>query len=417
MKLMVGSGACSQFDGRGLRGARVLVVDDDDLGRRTMVRTLQVHGAHVGEAAGGREAIEAVGREPLDVVLCDLVMPDADGIEVLRAIRDRDLDVSVVLMTGLPDFHTAVAALRLGAMDYLTKPEANGHLCEVVARAATAGRLARARREALAAGGRPGPDARDSVELGHAFDRALDTLWMAFQPIVRRDGTLYGYEALMRTREETLPHPGAVLDAAERLGRTGEVGRRTRELTASSVGRAAEGTTIFLNLHAVDLADPDLRRDDTPIALAAQRIVLEVTERASLERVENLSGAVGALRRRGFRIALDDLGAGYAGLTAFAQLVPDVAKLDMSLVRGVDADERRAKVVRAITDLCHDLKVLVVAEGVETVAERDALLDLDCDLFQGFLIARPGAPFPVPVWPAAEKGRQLSLRPPVEGPT
>ena len=63
---------------------------------------------------------------------------------------------------------------------------------------------------------------------------------MAFQPIVRRDGTVYGYEALMRTKEPSLPHPGAVLDAAERLGRVTEVGRRTRKVTASSVSAAAE---------------------------------------------------------------------------------------------------------------------------------------------------------------------------------
>ncbi|MBI5490542.1 MAG: EAL domain-containing protein [Deltaproteobacteria bacterium] len=401
----------SQGETRGLGGARVLVVDDDDAGRRVSAQILSRAGAVVAEATGGREAIDAVGRQPFDVVLCDLVMPDADGIDVLRAIRDRDLDIAVVLITGAPNVTTAVAALRLGALDYLSKPEPVDHLREVVARAARIGRLARARREALAAGGRTSPGPTGGPELGGALDRALESLWMAFQPIVRRDGTLYGYEALMRTKEPSLPHPGAVLDAAERLGRIGEVGRRTREATASRIGGAAEGTLIFLNLHASDLADPDLRRDDTRLALAARRVVLEVTERASLDQVENPSGAIAALRERGFRIAVDDLGAGYAGLSAFTQLAPDVAKLDMSLVRGVDTDERRARVVGSITSLCHELNVLVVAEGVETVAERDALLGLGCDLFQGYLIARPAEPFPTHAWPGpgTQAGKQLEL--------
>ncbi|MBI5486161.1 MAG: EAL domain-containing protein [Deltaproteobacteria bacterium] len=405
-----------QGETRGLGGARVLVVDDDDDGRRCTAQLLSKFGAMVAEAAGGEEAIEAVAHQPFDVVLCDIVMPDVDGIEVLRTIRDRDLDVAVVLMTGAPHVSTAVAALRLGALDYLSKPEPADHLREVVARAARIGRLARARREALAAGGRASPGPAGGPELGGALDRALESLWMAFQPIVRRDGSLYGYEALMRTKEPSLPHPGAVLDAAERLGRIGEVGRRTREATASWIGRAVEGTSIFLNLHSSDLADPELRRDDTQLALAARRVVLEVTERASLDQVENPSGAVAALRERGFRIAVDDLGAGYAGLTSFTQLAPDVAKLDMSLVRGVDADERRARVVRSITDLCHELNVLVVAEGVETVAERDTLLGLGCDFLQGYLFAKPAEPFPVPVWPAVGTGRQLSLLRPTLAP-
>ena len=81
----------------------------------------------------------------------------------------------------------------------------------------------------------------------------------------------------------------------------------------------------------------------------------------------------------------------------------------MSLVRGVDTDERRARVVGSMTSLCHELGVIVVAEGVETVAERDTLLGLGCDLFQGYLIARPSGPFPEAVWPVVGSGRQLEL--------
>ncbi|MBI5487894.1 MAG: EAL domain-containing protein [Deltaproteobacteria bacterium] len=413
---MAESGFHPGIEARGLGGARVLVVDDDAGVRNSTAGILRRFGAVVSEAAGGREAIEVVGREPFDVVLCDILMPDADGLEVLRTIRDRGLDLAVVLMTGLPCFQSAVDALRLGALDYLCKPEPVERLCGAVARAARIGRLAHARREALAVVGRASPAAVDGAELGDALDRALQSLWMAFQPIVRRDGTVYGYEALMRTKEPSLPHPAAVLDAAERIGRIGEVGRRTRDAAATFLGQAGEGTSIFLNLHSSDLADPELRRDDTPLALAAHRVVLEVTERASLDQVENPGRAVAALRERGFRIAVDDLGAGYAGLTSFTQLSPDVAKLDMSLVRGVDTDERRARVIGSITALCHELSVLVVAEGVETVAERDALLGLGCDLFQGYLFARPAAPFPVPVWPAVDTGRQLDLLRPTLSP-
>ena len=77
---------------------------------------------------------------------------------------------------------------------------------------------------------------------------------------------------------------------------------------------------------------------------------------------------------------------------------PDVVKLDITLVRGVDEDPVKRKLVRVLQDLCQDLGILVVAEGVETTSERDTLVSLGCDLLQGYLFARPGAPFPCPTF-------------------
>ena len=107
---------------------------------------------------------------------------------------------------------------------------------------------------------------------------------------------------------------------------------------------------------------------------------------------------VDSLRKLGFRIAVDDLGAGYAGLTTFTLLQPDFVKLDMTLVRDIDADTTRQRVVGTMARLCRELGMSVVAEGIETVAERDTLLTLGCDLLQGYLFARPGPPFPRVTW-------------------
>ena len=122
----------ADIEARGLGGARVLVVDDEDAARRATARMLEAVGAEVWEASGGAEAIEAVSRDTFDVVLCDIVMPIIDGIAVLRTIRDRDLDTSVVLCTGAPGFASAVDALRLGAVDYVCKPASMKHVCESV---------------------------------------------------------------------------------------------------------------------------------------------------------------------------------------------------------------------------------------------------------------------------------------------
>jgi EAL domain-containing protein (putative c-di-GMP-specific phosphodiesterase class I) len=115
--------------------------------------------------------------------------------------------------------------------------------------------------------------------------------------------------------------------------------------------------------------------------------------------VQGLAAKVETLRKLGYRIAVDDLGAGYAGLASFSQLEPEFVKLDMSLVRGVDASTRKQSIIRAMTTLCsRDLSIQVVSEGVETAGERDALVLEGGDLLQGYLFAKPARGFPVPRW-------------------
>ena len=104
------------------------------------------------------------------------------------------------------------------------------------------------------------------------------------------------------------------------------------------------------------------------------------------------------LRERGYRIAIDDLGAGHAGLSGFAMLEPDIVKLDVDLVRGIDRSSTRQRLAATLIDLCHDLGAQVVAEGVESEGEKAQLISLGCDLLQGFLFAKPAHPPPAPQW-------------------
>jgi EAL domain-containing protein (putative c-di-GMP-specific phosphodiesterase class I) len=187
-----------------------------------------------------------------------------------------------------------------------------------------------------------------------------------------------------------------VFETAGRLGRVPEVGRIVRRLAAAA--EATPGTSLFVNVHTLELPDEDLYRAEAPLSLRARDVVLEITERAPLESVSDLEGRIRALRALGYRIAVDDLGAGYAALNSFAALQPDVAKVDMALVRGVDTDPLRRKLIASVTSMCRDLGILVVAEGIETEAERQILVDLGCDLLQGFAIAPP-APAPAAAAP------------------
>ena len=218
---------------------------------------------------------------------------------------------------------------------------------------------------------------------------------MAFQPIVDvRNRTIYGYEALMRTREATLPHPGAVLGAAERLDRLDDLGRRVRALSAAAFDRAPDDALLFVNLHTRDLLDLELYAADAPLSRIATRVVLEITERSTIDDIADVQARVSELRRNGFRIAIDDLGAGYAGLSSFAALKPEVVKLDMSLVRNVHQSAIRQRLIGSMASLCREMGMQVVAEGVEVVEELDAVSGSGCDLLQGYFLAKPGPPFP-----------------------
>jgi EAL domain-containing protein (putative c-di-GMP-specific phosphodiesterase class I) len=142
-------------------------------------------------------------------------------------------------------------------------------------------------------------------------------------------------------------------------------------------------------LHPADLNDDSLFAPDAPLSRHAHRVVLEITERQSLDNISEVRSRFAALRKLGYRLAIDDLGAGYAGLSSVATLNPEVIKIDMSLVRGIDASFTRQVLVRSLVGLGQSIGAEVVAEGIETEAERDVLVDLECRLLQGYLFGRP----------------------------
>lgn len=376
----------------------ILVVDDDLALLRTYERILRARDFAVETAANGAIAAKAVEAGRFDVVVSDLEMPGLDGIRLLRAVREHDLDLPVLLVTANPSLETAVQALDYGALRYLIKPIGPDQLIDAITRAVQLRRMAAIKREALRILESDRFQAGDKAGLETTFDRAVSSLWMAYQPIVTwSERKIYASEALVRSREPAMPSPGALFDAAERLGRLSDVGRRIRALVAVTAAEA-QGALFFVNLHPAELDDEELYAADAPLTQVASRVVLEITERASLHHVSDVRARITKLRKLGYRIAVDDLGAGYAGLATFAQLEPDVVKIDMSLVRDIHRHATKRTLVRSLVALSIDLGLQLVVEGVESAAERDTLVELGCDLLQGYFFARPAHPLPAVTW-------------------
>jgi EAL domain-containing protein (putative c-di-GMP-specific phosphodiesterase class I) len=371
----------------------VLVVDDDETLTRSCARVLEAWGYGVETASDGGAALELARTRQFDVVLTDINVPNFSGLEILRALRERDRDIPVILMTGGPALDSARVAVEWGALSYLIKPLSMSQLKDVLSRAVQMHRVARRERRIVHS---TEEHEREVEAMRVRFERALAGMWTAFQPIVcwsRK--TVVAYEALMRTTDRELFSPLEILKTAEALDEMPTLGRKTRGLVADVLREHPELPGVFVNLHVLDLLDDDLYSPQAPLSEFASRIHLEITERMALERIPDIRERVARLRTLGYRIAVDDLGEGYSGLNSFAQLEPDVVKLDMGLIRGIDTTPTKRKMVHALASLCLELQTPLVAEGVETEAERNILVDLGADLFQGYLFAKPGAPFPV----------------------
>jgi EAL domain-containing protein (putative c-di-GMP-specific phosphodiesterase class I) len=378
------------------RVTEVLVVDDEEQLRRLAQRALSRAGLNVQTAASGEEALQLLrqGRR-FDTIVSDVMMPGMDGMQLLREVRQLDLDVPLIFLTGQPSIETVMAAMEQGGYRYLAKPIEHEKLIAAVKDASAHHRLALLKRKALEVCEAGGWLLEDLEDLQGRFEHALDKLWVAYQPIVQwSDHSIFGYEALLRSSDQDLSTPGKLLDAAERLGRVQELGSRMRDAIAQTAREAPAGALLFANLHALDLTSDDLYSLHSPLAAQAERVVLELTERTALYRVDHLRERIEKLRDLGFRIAVDDLGASHAGLSSFAQLGPDMVKLDISLVRNVDTSVSKANLVKSMITLCtQELGMRVVCEGVESVAQRDTLQNLGADLLQGYLFGMPARGF------------------------
>ena len=371
----------------------ILLVDDDEKVLTVLQRALSGPRGDVRIAKDGAAALALLAAERFDAVVSDIQMPGMNGLKLLHAVRAHDLDLPVVLMTGNPDLKTASLAVEYGAFQYLIKPVGIERLRLVVARAIDVGRLARLKRTCAMEFGSGSFYIGDRAGIDATLDRALESLWMAYQPIVNAaDGSRYGYEALLRSEEPLLLLPQALLRAAEKAQRIHEVGRAVRAAVALDLESMPPETYAFVNLHPEDLMDPALYLPSAPLTRMAKRVVLELTDRASLQTVSDVFARIERLRTLGFRTAIDDLGGGQAEASTFGRLEPDFVKIDPLVIRGVDRDPGKKLMVQSLVRLCHDMGKAVIAEGVETPEERCALTEVGCDFLQGFLL---GAPAPL----------------------
>jgi diguanylate cyclase (GGDEF)-like protein len=222
-----------------------------------------------------------------------------------------------------------------------------------------------------------------------------------YQPIVNvRDGSLFAYEALCRPTDSGFENVVQLIETAVHTGRIRDLGRVLRRIVVEPMPQLPEPCALFVNIHPQDLNDEQLLGAEAYLLPWASRVVLEVTETEAIRDYPRARARIAALREQGFRIALDDLGSGYSSLNLLAQLEPDIVKLDMELVRGIEREGRTRRLVQHLIEFCRGEGFVTVAEGIETDAELAVVTELGVDLVQGYLLAHPQPPFCRLSWPA-----------------
>lgn len=227
-------------------------------------------------------------------------------------------------------------------------------------------------------------------------------LTVVYQPLVDlKTRKVFAYEALVRSKAPEFTSPPALFDAAVAAECTGELGRLIRVLAIENCSHP-----LFLNIHPAELNERWVVQPDDPIFQHTEDVYLEITEGVPLSHFRLCQSVLREVRGRGVYLVVDDLGAGYSNLKYIADLHPRVVKLDRDLVAGLSPGTRLHKLVSAIVVLCKELGALVVAEGIETAEELDAVKEAGAHFGQGYLLARPAFPPPAVSWPA-----QKTIRP------
>jgi EAL domain-containing protein (putative c-di-GMP-specific phosphodiesterase class I) len=195
-----------------------------------------------------------------------------------------------------------------------------------------------------------------------------------------------GFEVLARF--ECSPHrsPSAWFDAASAVGLGTELELLAVRTALDLLGRLPAETTLAINV------SPRVAATDALLGLigpVADRVVVEVTEHDRIEDYECLEAALEKLRECGARIAIDDVGAGFASLRHILGLSPDIVKLDLSLTRDIDSDPARRALAAALVAFAREIDATIAAEGIESGAELDLLRELGIDYGQGFYLGPP----------------------------
>jgi len=380
---------------------RVLIADDESEVRDALGELLGAENdlEVVALAADAEEAASLAARTAPDVALVDVKMPGGGGARAAREIGRLSPRTRVLALSAFEDRETVLRMLGAGVVGYLVKGTSPEEILGAISRAARgqtsisseviAGVVDELSSRLKHQESREQAERDKGVRIRSVIDG--DGLSLVYQPIFRlRPLEVVGFEALARFSPEPVRPPDVWFREAAEVGLGLELELVAIRAALEDLDRLPEDAYLSLNLSHRTARSSQLLAalDGAPL----HRVVIEITEHEPVDDYDVLTAALDRLRASGARIAIDDAGAGFASLRHTLRLEPDLIKLDISLTRGIDGDRAKRALARALISFAEEMRIQIVAEGIETPAELETLLGLGAAFGQGFYLARP-APF------------------------
>ncbi|MCY7381287.1 MAG: EAL domain-containing response regulator [Microcoleus sp. CAN_BIN18] len=384
---------------------KILVIEDDQVIRENILKLLKAEGFDVTGASNGSQGLSAAVSSLPDVILCDVMMPELDGYGVLVALRSHPLTATVpfVFLTGKAERSEVRQGMELGADDYLTKPFSKAELVGAISSRLKKQAAFVQQQHNLRSSSELVQDAADKLEqiktsLCGALER--EEFQVYYQPQVNvQSGKIMSAEALVRWLhpEKGLISPAEFIPDAEETGFIVQLGEWVLR-TACKQMQVWQNAGFSLQQVAVNLSPRQFHQPDlssrvaqilAEIGLAPSSLELELTESLMVEDAKSAIATLQQLKDLGVSISIDDFGTGYSSLSYLAQYPFDVLKIDRCFISNITDGCTNAAIVKAIIEMAHSLCLEVIAEGVETEAERDFLWRYECDAMQGYLFSPP----------------------------
>ena len=374
----------------------ILIIEDDEFQRHIISRILEAIGvAMVSHAGNGKEALEIIrgaNSKPIEVAICDLNMPEMDGMEFLRHLGEGNHNISVILTSALDGkLLSSVGRMTklygINLLGIIEKPIQLSDLESILAKHDNSSFL----REGLNQNCYSLKEITEGVESDQ-----FEPYFQAKVDLV--SGRLVGAEALARWLhpEHGVVSPGAFIPALEEARDIDRLTFRILEKTAAACRAFHEQghiLAISVNLSLTSLDDTSLADRITELVkktgIDPQYLILEITESAAMTNVAPALENLARLCMNGFSLSIDDYGTGASNLQQLTRIAFSELKIDQSFVKDFTENKALMVVVKSSIDMARKLNVKSVAEGVETKQDCEALKKAGCDTAQGYYIAKP----------------------------
>ena len=379
--------------GATLTGQRILILDDDAEIGELVSSTAEGLGIECVVTADADGFLLALTPD-VSLILLDLVMPDVDGVEILRVLGEQRCRAGIIVMSGvgkriIESAESLAVTLGLSIVDHLVKPFSIAQLEEV---------LKRSRHTEAAQSAKPHIDnSFDAGDLSRAVDR--NEFILHYQPQIEiATGKCIGVEALARWQRPGfgLIAPDSFIEIAEELDLIDDLTWLLMKRGMAEMGdvRDQDGEPLSISFNVSVLSLRHLTFPDNLIAIAneygvsPEKLILEVTETGLIRDLSKTLAVLTRLRMRKVRLSIDDFGTGYAMMQQLRLIPANELKIDKSMVDHLDSESQQV-VVQKMIELTSALDMVSVAEGVETREQLEFLRANRCDIAQGYFFSKP----------------------------